>query len=53
MGNVAYIKHNENEVRYELYIDAELKAYSLEPHDEGKKELIELAVKHGYEVKED
>lgn len=53
MDHIAFIKWSEKENRFELYIDRGLKAYSLEPHEVGKKEMINLAKKNGYTVKED
>lgn len=48
--NIAVIRFNENETRYDLIIGGKLKAYTEIDHAAGKEQLIQMAKEKGYTI---
>jgi hypothetical protein len=51
LDNIAIIKINEDEAKYELFIGGKLKAYTTGITEDHKKELVKLVEDKGYIVK--
>jgi hypothetical protein len=50
MDNVAVIRFNEDQTRYDLIIGGKLKAYTDIDHEAGKQELIRMVKEKGYTI---